>query len=128
LYKGEKGVVASRESTRSLCKDRWTRRITFFDTGLCARETRALDSEDVERNYAAHYEFAYLKRKVPPDAAERAARPGMPILFTQNAFRHAYLEGEVAAQTSSFTGSDGDGLEGIERLDEPQLRADCRKS
>jgi len=79
---------------------------------------------DISRIYAAKRGFAYLKRQVPVDLAERVLRLNMPGLFAQEDFRRSYPEGEIAAQVTGFTGLDGSGQEGMERVAEKTLRGE----
>ena len=65
------------------------------------------DPGEIAKIYAAHRGFAYLKREVPVDVAERAMRLDLPGLFAQEDYRRYYPEGEIAAQITGFTGAEG---------------------
>lgn len=58
--------------------------------------------------------FVYLKRQIPPEAAERVTELRIPGLFQNREYRRYYPGGEVMAQVLGFTGADDAGQEGIE--------------
>ncbi len=100
---------------RSLCID-----ASGIDEPISRQQTDTLahlldvDPADIARIYAAKRGFAYLKRDVPVDVAERAMRLDVPSLFAQDDFRRFYPEGEIAAQITGLTGVDGSGQKGLE--------------
>lgn len=59
-------------------------------------------------------EFAYLKRSLPPEVAEKIKALKIPGLFAQEAYRRFYPEGEVTAHVLGITNVDDQGQEGIE--------------
>ena len=59
-------------------------------------------------------DFVFLKRQVPPEAAERVAALRIPGLFQNREYRRYYPSGEVTAHVLGFTGVDDIGQEGIE--------------
>ncbi|WP_250479581.1 MULTISPECIES: penicillin-binding protein 2 [unclassified Caballeronia] len=117
--------LAASISVRSLCID-----ASDDDSRISPQQAKALarmldlDSADVTRIYAAKRGFAYLKREVPVEVAERVLRLGVPGVFAQGEFRRFYPEGEVVAHVTGFTGRDGEGQEGMERVAEKRLRGE----
>ncbi|HYT84968.1 MAG TPA: penicillin-binding protein 2 [Burkholderiales bacterium] len=59
-------------------------------------------------------DFVFLKRQVPPEAAERVAALSIPGVFQNREYRRYYPSGEVTAHVLGFTGADDIGQEGIE--------------
>ena len=66
-------------------------------------------------------DFVYLKRQVPPEAAEKVAEMQLPGLFQSREYRRYYPAGEVMAHMLGFTGVDEAGQEGIELAFQQQL-------
>jgi cell division protein FtsI (penicillin-binding protein 3) len=66
-------------------------------------------------------DFVYLKRQIPPEAAERVAALGIPGLHQHSEFRRYYPGGETLAHVVGFTGIDDAGQEGIELSHQSQL-------
>ena len=66
-------------------------------------------------------DFVYLKRRLPPDQAEKVINLGLPGVSLQREYRRYYPAGEEAAQTLGFTGQDDIGQEGLELLLQEQL-------
>ncbi|WP_250535733.1 penicillin-binding protein 2 [Caballeronia sp. AZ10_KS36] len=117
--------LAASIAVRSLCIDASDEnaRISPQQASTLAR-LLDLDAADVTRIYAGKRGFAYLKREVPVDLAERVLRLGVPGLFAQDEFRRSYPEGEIAAQVIGFTGTGGTGQEGMERVADKTLRGE----
>ena len=66
--------------------------------------------------------FVYLKRKIAAEKAEEIARLGLPGIYIQDETKRYYPREELAAQIIGFTGTDGNGLYGIEIQYESILR------
>jgi cell division protein FtsI (penicillin-binding protein 3) len=66
-------------------------------------------------------EFVFLKRQVPPEAADRVAALGIPGLFQSTEYRRYYPGGEAIAHLLGFTSVDEKGQEGIELAFEKHL-------
>ncbi|SAL87687.1 peptidoglycan synthetase FtsI [Caballeronia arvi] len=119
------GSLAASIPVRSVCVD-----AADEEVGISSQQADTLarllgmNQADILRIYAAKRNFAYLKREVPVDIAERALRLDIPGLFAQEDFRRFYPEGEIAAQVTGFTGLDGSGQEGMERVAEKTLRGE----
>ena len=59
-------------------------------------------------------DFVYLKRRMPPDQAQRVVKLGIPGISLQREYRRYYPDGEVAAHLVGFTNVDDNGQEGLE--------------
>lgn len=66
--------------------------------------------------------FVYLKRKIAAEEAEEVARLGLHGIYIQDETKRYYPQGELAAQVIGFTGTDNNGLYGIEIQYESILR------
>ena len=66
--------------------------------------------------------FVYLKRKIAAEKAEEIARLGLPGIYIQDETKRYYPREELAAQIIGFTGTDDNGLYGIEIQYESILR------
>jgi cell division protein FtsI (penicillin-binding protein 3) len=97
------------------------------DARLSPAQTRELaklletDARELARRLAAARDFVFLKRRIPPDLAERIATLKLPGIHFQDEFRRYYPSGEVTAHMLGFTGVDDVGQEGIELAMEAQL-------
>jgi cell division protein FtsI (penicillin-binding protein 3) len=82
----------------------------------------AMPFEDLEARLGdGDRDFVYLKRQLPPAAAERVAELRIPGVYQQREFRRYYPAGEVAAHVLGFTGVDENGQEGIELAFQEEL-------
>lgn len=90
------------------------------DVHLSPAEARQLagllemDVGELNSRLGAERDFAYLKRQVPPDVADRVAALKLAGIHQQQEYRRYYPGGEVTAHMLGFTGVDDHGLEGIE--------------
>jgi cell division protein FtsI (penicillin-binding protein 3) len=66
-------------------------------------------------------DFVYLKRQVPPEAAERVAALRVPGIHQSKEYRRYYPAGEAMAHVLGFTDADDVGREGIELAYQEQL-------
>jgi cell division protein FtsI (penicillin-binding protein 3) len=74
-----------------------------------------LDSAEIARRLSDRKrEFAYLKRQLPPEQAEKVVALGIPGVFLQREYRRYYPAGEVTAHIIGFTGVDQNGQEALE--------------
>lgn len=90
-------------------------RISSQQAGALAKLLDTPASE-IEKPFADHRAFAYLKRQVPTDVALRAMQLSVPGLLSQNDYRRSYPEGDSAAHVIGFAGVDGAGQEGVEKV------------
>lgn len=73
-----------------------------------------MDSDTVRDRFASNSPFVYLKRQVPPQAAQRVEDLHLSGIGTHREYRRYYPAGEVAAHAVGLAGVDGQGLEGVE--------------
>jgi cell division protein FtsI/penicillin-binding protein 2 len=66
--------------------------------------------------------FVYLKRKIAAEEAEEVASLGLNGIYIQDETKRYYPQDELAAQVVGFTGTDDNGLYGIEIQFESILR------
>ena len=66
--------------------------------------------------------FVYLKRKIAAEEAEEIAKLGLHGIYIQDETKRYYPQNELAAQVVGFTGTDDNGLHGIEIQYESILR------
>jgi len=66
--------------------------------------------------------FVYLKRKIAAEEAEKVARLDLDGIYIQDETKRYYPQEELAAQIIGFTGTDDNGLYGIEIQYESILR------
>ncbi len=58
--------------------------------------------------------FVYLKRRIPPQQAEKIMALSLPGVQSQKEYRRFYPKGEIAAQWVGLTNVDDQGMEGME--------------
>lgn len=66
--------------------------------------------------------FAYLKRRMPPELADRVMALGVPGIYSEREYRRYYPTGEVTAHLLGFTDIDDQGQEGMELAFDPSLK------
>ena len=66
--------------------------------------------------------FVYVRRHIDPETAVRVRALDLPGVYFEREFRRYYPEAEVAAHLVGFTGIDGEGEEGMERVWDASLR------
>ncbi|MBI1942557.1 MAG: penicillin-binding protein 2 [Betaproteobacteria bacterium] len=73
------------------------------------------DARELQRRISGtERDFVYLKRQIPPQAAQRVAELGIGGVYQHSEFRRYYPGGETTAHVIGFTGVDDAGQEGIE--------------
>jgi cell division protein FtsI (penicillin-binding protein 3) len=80
-----------------------------------------IDVRELTRKLSAETDFAYLKRQIPPDVAERIAALKLPGIHEQKEYRRYYPHADMMAHVLGFTGVEDKGQEGIELAYEAQL-------
>ena len=80
-----------------------------------------LSVAELERRLAQARDFAYLRRQIPPETAERIAELRIPGIYQHREYRRYYPAGEVTAHLVGFTGVEDTGQEGVELAFEAQL-------
>jgi cell division protein FtsI (penicillin-binding protein 3) len=75
-----------------------------------------VDADDLKERLAqrADREFVYLRRQMPPEAAQAVLDLAIPGVNSQREFRRYYPSGEVTAHVLGFTNIDDHGQEGLE--------------
>lgn len=73
-----------------------------------------MDVREMDAKLASEKGFAYLRRQLPPESAERVAALKLPGLYQDVEYRRYYPAGEMTAHVVGFTGVDDKGLEGVE--------------
>ncbi len=78
-------------------------------------ELLEMPKEEIRKRLAgAERDFTYVKRQIPPPAAEEIAALQIPGLYQSREYRRYYPGGEVMAHMLGFTGAEDVGQEGIE--------------
>lgn len=86
-----------------------------------ALDIRSKDLAELLSRYA-NKEFVYLRRHMPPAAAQKILSMQFPGVFPQREYQRFYPAGEVAAHVLGFTNIDDAGQEGIELAYDSWLR------
>ncbi|MEI7035801.1 penicillin-binding protein 2 [Fulvimonas yonginensis] len=75
-----------------------------------------VDAGELQERLAqrADREFVYLRRQMPPEAAQAVLDLGIPGVNGQREYRRYYPSGEVTAHVLGFTNIDDHGQEGLE--------------
>ena len=75
-----------------------------------------VDADELKERLAqrADREFVYLRRQMPPEAAQAVLALGIPGINGQREYRRYYPSGEVTAHVLGFTNIDDHGQEGLE--------------
>ncbi|AOI96409.1 cell division protein [Burkholderia sp. LA-2-3-30-S1-D2] len=110
-------ILAMSVATRSLWVD--ARNVASVPESKLASAAALLgiDRNRIEDAYREHRAFAYLRRQVPIAKAKAALELDIPGLYAERDYRRLYPEGAIAAHVTGFAGIDGEGLEGVERVD-----------
>lgn len=74
----------------------------------------SMENRELDGKLAGDKGFAYVKRQVPPDIADRIALLKLPGIHQEREYRRYYPSGEMTAHLVGFTGVDDKGLEGVE--------------
>lgn len=80
-----------------------------------------IDPDLIAHAYASHRRFVYLNRQIAPDLASHAMQLDLPGVYASKGYRRFYPESAIAANVVGFTGIDGRGQEGIERVANSRL-------
>ncbi len=65
--------------------------------------------------------FAWVARRVPPEAAAKVKALNLKGIYFQKEFQRFYPDNQIAAQVLGYVGVDDNGLGGLEQKFEPQL-------
>ena len=88
---------------------------------LVARIT-GVDAADVLAHCRAQRAFCWVARKLDPDVAERVKALNLKGIYFQKEPKRFYPKRELAAQVLGYVGLDDEGLSGVEREFDDQLR------
>lgn len=73
-----------------------------------------LDIKELDRKLGSDKDFVFLKRQLPPEAADQVAKLKLAGIQQDKEYRRYYPAGEMVAHMVGFTGVDDKGLEGVE--------------
>lgn len=73
-----------------------------------------MDVRELNRKLASDRDFVFVKRQIPPDAADKIAALNLPGIHDQREYRRYYPSAEVSAHMLGFTGAEDVGQEGVE--------------
>jgi cell division protein FtsI (penicillin-binding protein 3) len=88
---------------------------------------RGLDVQTVARRLSEDRAFAFIKRHVTPQQAERIEALAIPGVRLEQEARRFYPNRELASHVLGFANVDGQGIEGIELFMEERLRGPERE-
>jgi cell division protein FtsI (penicillin-binding protein 3) len=86
------------------------------------RDCTAKDRQRLLERFAIQRNFAYVKRKISPEAAQRVAALGLDGIGFIKESRRFYPNKNLAAHTLGYVGIDNNGLSGIESAYDSQIR------
>ena len=81
-----------------------------------------VDAQEIVNRMAASRNFAYLKRKVDGDTADRVRQLNLRGIYFRKEPQRFYPKRELAAQVIGYVGMDDEGLGGLEREFDDDLR------
>ena len=77
--------------------------------------------ELIENRLNAGHNFAWVARRITPEASVRVKALNLKGIYFQKEFQRFYPDSEIAAQVLGYVGVDDTGLGGLEQKFEPQL-------
>jgi cell division protein FtsI (penicillin-binding protein 3) len=86
-----------------------------------------MELAEVRGIMSAEGRFAWLQRAAEPDRVRAVEALGLASIGILGESVRRYPNGELAAQVVGFVGRDGEGLEGIERIENDLLRGEQRR-
>jgi cell division protein FtsI (penicillin-binding protein 3) len=93
-------------------RDRWPQLVTTLE----------MTAAELEQKLAGRGRFAWLRRHLPPSAAQRILDLNIPGVYARREYRRYYPDAEVTSHLLGFTDIDDVGQEGLEKTFESQLR------
>ena len=104
-------------------------RLVSDAAGAAARlsELLGLEAARIERRLVEHDRFVYLARWVEPGVAERVEALGIAGIGIDPEPRRSYPAGRLAAPLIGFANIDGEGVRGIEQLEDDWLKGQPRR-
>lgn len=85
-----------------------------------------LDSTRLLRRLNSKAKFVWLKRHITPEEQEKLLWAGIPGLYLHDDYRRIYPHGRLFSHVLGYTNVDGEGLSGVEKSFEYELRRDDR--
>jgi cell division protein FtsI (penicillin-binding protein 3) len=89
--------------------------------------TLGVDARSLTRKVAQKSRFAWLQRRISPAEAAAVRKLAVPGVGLVPETKRYYPKGAFAANLLGFVGDDGNGLEGLERALDEQLRGEPSK-
>src|SRR5215510_13449124 len=89
--------------------------------GILAKILKS-DAADIENRMHASHAFAWVARKIDGDTSDRIRRLNLKGIYFQKESKRFYPKRELAAQVLGYVGLDDEGLSGIEREFDEELR------
>ncbi|PMS30489.1 peptidoglycan synthetase FtsI [Trinickia symbiotica] len=80
-----------------------------------------LSQKELRSKLSGDKTFAYVKRQVPVDVAEKVIALDIPGIYQRDEYKRFYPEGEITAHLVGFTNVEDEGQEGIELGDQKIL-------
>jgi cell division protein FtsI (penicillin-binding protein 3) len=77
--------------------------------------------EQIAERLTNGHSFAWVARRVTPDAAKSVKALNIKGIYSQKEFQRFYPDNQIAAQVLGYVGIDDNGLGGLEQKFEPQL-------
>src|SRR5579862_2436166 len=81
-----------------------------------------MDPQDILARLQASRNFTFIKRKIDQETASRVRELNLRGIYFQKESKRFYPKRELAAQVLGYVGMDDEGLSGIERADDDNLR------
>jgi cell division protein FtsI (penicillin-binding protein 3) len=81
-----------------------------------------LDPIDLEGRLRANHGFCWVRRKVTPAQSQAVRALGLRGIYFEPESKRFYPKGELAAQVLGYVGVDGNGLGGVERQLDSEIR------
>ncbi|MEA1967180.1 MAG: penicillin-binding protein 2 [Thermodesulfobacteriota bacterium] len=118
---GKRGEILDRNMNRlGTTIDAFSVAVSPVKNHNAAKDSRALalilniDKKKLERKLNSKKNFAWIKKRISPSQADRIRELKIQGLFFKNDVIRFYPNRNLAAQVIGFTGTDGNGLEGLE--------------
>ncbi len=83
-----------------------------------------LDKDLLLRRLNSTAKFVWLKRHITPEEQEKLLWKGIPGLYLHDDYRRIYPHGRLFSHVLGYTNVDGEGLSGVEKSFEYELRRD----
>ncbi len=108
-------------------KDLYARPHTFWDKAEAAHglaEATGAGEERLLRGFNGKSPYVLVARQLTPDQQDKVMRLGLPGLEFEPSAKRYYTNGRATAQLLGLTDPDGNGVSGLEKAFNSELRAD----